>query len=238
MSVLPEALPTVENYEFGALIAPARAVGGDFYNILPIGRSRLAVVIGDVTDKGVPAAIFMAQTHALLQAEAGHGRSPRDTLLRVNKQLLRMNARGMFVTVLYGMLDIRTGEFCYARAGHELPLLCRGRGVVVAAWSRSAAGDPVPSRARPANAVALSRHHLVALHRWRYGYDWTGWGYVWLAKVAANATGCDPSRAPRAAARRYSEPCRFTRARQPSSMTSPWWLSSACRADQRGSSPR
>lgn len=124
MSVLPEVLPAVENYEFGALIVPARAVGGDFYNILPIGKSRIAVVIGDVTDKGVPAAIFMAQTHALLQAEAGHGRSPRDTLLRVNKQLLRMNARGMFVTVLYGMLDIRTGEFCYSRAGHELPLLC------------------------------------------------------------------------------------------------------------------
>ncbi len=84
------------------------------------------MLIGDVTDKGVPAAIFMAQTHALLQSEAAHGRSPRDTLLRVNQQLLRMNARGMFVTVLYGMLDIRTGEFCYSRAGHELPLLCAG----------------------------------------------------------------------------------------------------------------
>ena len=107
-------------------MAPARAVGGDFYNVLPISRNRVAVVIGDVTDKGVPAAIFMAQTHALLQSEASHGRSPRDTLLRVNQQLLRMNARGMFATVLYGVLDTRTGEFCYSRAGHELPLICSG----------------------------------------------------------------------------------------------------------------
>jgi sigma-B regulation protein RsbU (phosphoserine phosphatase) len=124
MSVLPEALPAVEGYDFGALIAPARAVGGDFYNVFPVGRNRIGVLVGDVTDKGVPAAIFMAQTHALLQSEASHGRSPRDTLLRVNHQLLRMNARGMFATVLYGVLDSRSGEFCYSRAGHELPLLC------------------------------------------------------------------------------------------------------------------
>lgn len=146
MSVLPEALPVVENYEFGSLIVPARAVGGDFYNILPIGKSRMAVVIGDVTDKGVPAAIFMAQTHALLQSEAAHGRSPRDTLLRVNQQLLRMNARGMFVTVLYGMLYIQTGEFCYSRAGHELPLVCDGSEVTLPVRG---AGQPLGILPRP-----------------------------------------------------------------------------------------
>jgi sigma-B regulation protein RsbU (phosphoserine phosphatase) len=146
MSVLPESLPVQEGYEFGALIAPARAVGGDFYNLFPIGRNRIAVLIGDVTDKGVPAAIFMAQTHALLQSEASHGRSPRDTLLRANHQLLRMNARGMFATVLYGVLDCRTGEFCYSRAGHELPLLCVGGQVSL---PRRGPGQPLGILSRP-----------------------------------------------------------------------------------------
>jgi serine phosphatase RsbU (regulator of sigma subunit) len=146
MSVLPEALPVVAGYEFGARIAPARAVGGDFYNVFPVGRNRIGVLIGDVTDKGVPAAIFMAQTHALLQSEAAHGRSPRDTLLRVNHQLLRMNARGMFATVLYGVLDPRSGEFCYARAGHELPLLCQEGEVTL---PPRGAGQPLGILPRP-----------------------------------------------------------------------------------------
>lgn len=123
MSLLPRALPRLPGFDFGAQIVPARAVGGDLYDFHRLSQNTLAIVIGDVSDKGVPAAIFMAQTHALLRAEAHPDRSPRETLEQVNHYLLQMNASGLFVTVLYGLLDAATHEFRYARAGHELPLI-------------------------------------------------------------------------------------------------------------------
>ncbi len=123
MSILPRVLPKLHGFTFGAKIVPARAVGGDLYDFIPLSADTLAVVIGDVSDKGVPAAIFMAQTHALIRSEARQNRSPRETLERVNQYLLEMNASGLFVTVLYGILNRHTREFQYARAGHELPLV-------------------------------------------------------------------------------------------------------------------
>ena len=123
MSIVPAELPQAAGYDFGALMEPARMVGGDFFDFFPLRKGKFGVLIGDVTDKGVPAALFMAQTHAYLQAEAGCDISPRDTLLRVNQHLLRKDGNSYLVTVLYGILDQDTGVFEYARAGHELPLL-------------------------------------------------------------------------------------------------------------------
>lgn len=123
MSLLPRGMPALSGFDFGARIVPARAVGGDLYDFIPLNNHALGIVIGDVSDKGVPAAIFMAQCHALLRAEAERSASPRETLDRVNTHLLGMNAAGLFVTVLYGVLDAHTHEFKYARAGHELPLI-------------------------------------------------------------------------------------------------------------------
>lgn len=102
---------------------PARMVGGDFYDILTLKNNKAALVIGDVTDKGIPAAIFMAQTFALVHAAISPGISPRATLLKVNRSLLEMNAGGLFATVLYGVLDLSTMVFSYARAGHEPPVI-------------------------------------------------------------------------------------------------------------------
>jgi sigma-B regulation protein RsbU (phosphoserine phosphatase) len=89
-----------------------------------VDDDRLGLTIGDVTDKGVPAAIFMARTHAFWRAEATRGDSPRAVLERVNSHLLETNEKGLFVTMIYGILNRQTGEFTYARAGHEAPLLC------------------------------------------------------------------------------------------------------------------
>lgn len=130
MSLLPRTLPHLKGYSFGAKIVPARAVGGDLYDFIPLNEDAIAIVIGDVSDKGVPAAIFMAQTHALIRSEARQNRSPRDTLERVNRYLLEMNASGLFVTVLYGILDRQTHEFRYARAGHELPIVRSANGEI------------------------------------------------------------------------------------------------------------
>jgi sigma-B regulation protein RsbU (phosphoserine phosphatase) len=88
-----------------------------------LDEDRVGFVVGDVADKGVPSAIFMAQTHAFLFAEASRGIEPAEVLRRVNRHLTKTNDAHLFVTVLYGILERENGEFTYARAGHELPIL-------------------------------------------------------------------------------------------------------------------
>ena len=122
-SILPRTLPQPHTYDFGARMVPARAVGGDFFDIIQFDRDTYGVVIGDVSDKGVPAAIFMGLTRSLLRAKASRAASPTMVLQRVNQLLLEMNEEGMFVTVLYGVLDCLQNRFTYARAGHEPPLV-------------------------------------------------------------------------------------------------------------------
>jgi serine phosphatase RsbU (regulator of sigma subunit) len=122
-SILPRTLPRPAGFDFGAHMEPARAVGGDFFDIITLDAENFAVVIGDISDKGVPAAIFMALTRSLLRAMASRSVSPRKVLQRVNRLLLEMNEEGMFATVVYGVLNLERKEFAYARAGHEPPLL-------------------------------------------------------------------------------------------------------------------
>jgi sigma-B regulation protein RsbU (phosphoserine phosphatase) len=129
-SILPQTLPQLTGYDFGAMMVPARAVGGDFYDFIPLSQNKVGIVIGDVADKGVPSAIFMAQTHALLYAMATRNASPARVLQRVNQLLLKIGESSLFVTVLYGVLDKRTNTFSYARAGHELPVIVTADGQV------------------------------------------------------------------------------------------------------------
>ncbi len=133
MSILPQTLPQVEGFEFGAQLVPARTVAGDMYDFIPLGRNKVGIVVGDVTDKGVSAAIVMSQTHALLRSEAYRASSPLEALKRVNQHLLDINSSGLPVTVIFGVLDGHTNAFKYARAGHELPLICTGEGEVTPA---------------------------------------------------------------------------------------------------------
>jgi len=129
-SILPQELPHVPGYDFGALMVPAQLVGGDFYDVFLLDRDRVGFVIGDVADKGIPSAIFMARTHALIMAEAIHGTAPAHVLRSVNGHLIRLEQSNQFVTVLLGILDLNTGDFSYARAGHELPLFLAADGTV------------------------------------------------------------------------------------------------------------
>ena len=130
-SMVPRKLPHLPGFDFGARMMPARAVGGDFFDFIPLSESTLGIVIGDVSDKGVPAALFMALTSNLLRAEARRASSVSDALRHVHQQLLEINDAGMFVSLLYGVLNGPKREFRYARAGHELPLLYDARGELV-----------------------------------------------------------------------------------------------------------
>jgi sigma-B regulation protein RsbU (phosphoserine phosphatase) len=121
-SILPDSLPELEGFDIAALTIPARAVGGDYYDFIPINRHRFGLVIGDACDKGIPAALFINLTNSLVHIEAPRNPSPEACLQLVNHHLIEMSHSGMFVTLLYGILDI-SGRFDYCRAGHPHPVV-------------------------------------------------------------------------------------------------------------------
>ena len=141
-SVLPSVFPLLPGYTFAARSEPARSVGGDFYDVIPLGGARLGIVIGDVSDKGMPAALYMAQTHSLLRAEARRQASPRAVLITVHHLLQELGRSGMFVTVFYGIVDGPSRRFTYARAGHNHPLLLRGGEVISLTGEGTVIGFP------------------------------------------------------------------------------------------------
>jgi sigma-B regulation protein RsbU (phosphoserine phosphatase) len=130
LSILPDELPALDEFSFGARILPARQVGGDLYDVFLLKNGQVGILIGDVADKGVPSAIFMARAHALIMAEADIGATAGEVLRLVNRHITRLQKSTQFVTVLYGILDLKTREFNYARAGHEPPLLLYPNGTV------------------------------------------------------------------------------------------------------------
>jgi phosphoserine phosphatase RsbU/P len=130
LSILPDVLPQVAGFDFGARILPARSVGGDFYDVFPLDATHTGVVIGDVADKGIPAALFMARAHALIMAEADASMAPGDVLQFANGHITRLQKNAQFVTALYGTVNSATREFAYARAGHEPPLLLNPDGSI------------------------------------------------------------------------------------------------------------
>lgn len=132
-SILPTTFPPFpERTDFSifARMTPAREVGGDFYDFFFLDDDRLAFLIGDVSGKGVPAAILMAVTRTLLRATAMTGGSAGECLAYVNSVLLRQSESDMFVTIFYGILNTRTGELEFSVGGHNPPLLFSPSGVV------------------------------------------------------------------------------------------------------------
>jgi serine phosphatase RsbU (regulator of sigma subunit) len=123
LSILPHAAPRHAGYDIGALMIAAHMIGGDFYDFIPLGPERLGVVVGDVCDKGIPAALFMTLTYMSMRDEAQRNPDPGDALRAVNRRIIEINASEMFVTLLYGVLDYEKHEFRYARAGHPRPML-------------------------------------------------------------------------------------------------------------------
>ncbi len=120
-TLLPKHVPDLPGYQLAAYYQPAREVGGDFYDFLELDDDHLGLVVGDVTDKGVPAAIVMATTRTMLRASAQRLDSPGEVLKRVNDVIVRDIPPNMFITCLYAILDLTTGLLRYANAGHDLP---------------------------------------------------------------------------------------------------------------------
>lgn len=127
-SMLPcifPAFPEHKEFNVYATMQPAKEVGGDFYDFFLIDDNHLAVVMADVSGKGVPAALFMVIAKTLIKNHTQNFEAPCDVFTNVNKQLCENNQAGMFVTAWMGILEIDSGMFTYVNAGHNPPLLKR-----------------------------------------------------------------------------------------------------------------
>ena len=124
LSLLPDTLPLTEKAEMTGIMRPAKEVGGDFYDYFHLDQHRIAVMVADVSGKGVPAGLFMVMTRTLMRATAvRYVDAPGRVLASVNDFLEQNNSEDLFVTLFYGVLDERTGRFVYANGGHNPPIL-------------------------------------------------------------------------------------------------------------------
>ncbi|MDP3913577.1 MAG: SpoIIE family protein phosphatase [Bacteroidota bacterium] len=146
MSMIPnETFPGQTVFTISGFMHPAKEVGGDLYNYFMIDDDHLAFTIGDVSDKGIPAALFMAMTNTLIKAITLSGLSPAEVLFKANNELCKENEQCMFVTLLLGILNLKTGEVEFANAGHNPFIVMKGNkfseyrkispGMVLAAFS-------------------------------------------------------------------------------------------------------
>jgi sigma-B regulation protein RsbU (phosphoserine phosphatase) len=135
MGMLPKRFPPFPHrheFDLYAAIEPAREVGGDFYDFMFIDGNHLGFAIGDVSGKGVPAALFMSVTKTLFRVMAGRRGRPEAVLAELNTELCRDNDTGTFVTLFYGILHLRTGELDYSSGGHNPPYVLLQNGTVEA----------------------------------------------------------------------------------------------------------
>ncbi len=133
LAILPRLthfFTTHKNFEIFASMEAAKEVGGDFYDFFMVDENRIGFLIGDVSGKGIPAAIFMAVSRTLLRATALNGHPPGECLAYVNNLLCLESVSSMFVTVFYGILDCKTGVLTYANGGHNPPYILNKEGSV------------------------------------------------------------------------------------------------------------
>ncbi|HAS53967.1 MAG: hypothetical protein A2X56_00525 [Nitrospirae bacterium GWC2_57_13] len=164
-SFLPDSPPRAAGYTFSAHYTPAQEVGGDFYDFIPLDRGRTGVVIGDVSGKGVPAALFMAKLGSDLRTLAYTERGPGEAFGKLNDLLAARSRRGMFATALYLEVETETGRLTVTNAGHLPPLVRRGDGTMQKLTQ--AVGAPLgilPGMAFGQEIVTLGKGDSVVLY--------------------------------------------------------------------------
>ena len=125
LKLLPKSDPEIPGYDIAGTSRPAMSVGGDYYDFIPVNDDRIAICLGDISGKGIPAALLMANLQATVRAQSLMGSSPRECVNRSNILLYRSTDTDKFATLFYGMLDIKKNDFCYANAGHNPPVFIK-----------------------------------------------------------------------------------------------------------------
>ena len=164
-SILPTKFPSTAGYEVFADMQAARAVGGDFYDVLQLDEGRIGVAVADVSDKGVPAALFMMSSRTLLKGAAIGCHDPGEVLREVNDLLYANNETMMFVTLFYAVFDPESGTLTYANGGHNAPLLVRADGSSeLLPLTGGVAAGVVPDLHYGSSTVSLSPGDTVVLY--------------------------------------------------------------------------
>jgi phosphoserine phosphatase RsbU/P len=122
LSLLPSEIPAVPGWEFTALWLPARQVAGDYYDFIHSHDGQLGMVVADVSDKGMPAALFMALSRSIVRASMNANLSPAESIQRANRLICQDSTSGMFITLIYALLDPQACQVAYVNAGHNPPL--------------------------------------------------------------------------------------------------------------------
>jgi len=162
---LPKQLPDLSGWQVAAYYRPAREVGGDFYDFIELDEDKLGIVIGDVTDKGVPAAMVMAATRSVLRASAQRLMAPGEVLERVNELLCPDMPEKMFVTCFYAVLERESGRLSFANAGHDVPYLGTPDGEVTELRARGMPLGLMPGMAYEEKEAILGPGDTALLYR-------------------------------------------------------------------------
>jgi sigma-B regulation protein RsbU (phosphoserine phosphatase) len=171
-SLLPAEIPQVSGWDFAVRWQPAREVGGDYYDFIPVIRSRsssskLGLVIADVTDKGMPAALFMAFTRSIIRASMSRADYPVASLIQANELICAESNKGLFVTLFYVQLDLSTGEMTYVNAGHNPAIHCRMNDKEPEVTLLPATGMPLgvePDQTFEQRSLALQSQEFIVMY--------------------------------------------------------------------------
>ena len=201
-SILPTQFPKGNDYQVFANMEPARNVGGDFYDVVNLEDDRIGLAIADVSDKGVPAALFMMSSRTWMKGSAIGNPEPSEVLEEVNSLLHEDNETQMFVTVLYAVYDPETGDFTYASGGHDAPLLVRADGTSeLLPLTGGIALGLIPGLEYNQNSVTLNRGETLILYTDGVTEAMNGegeqFGVERLREVFSNAVPKDSSEATR-----------------------------------------
>ena len=122
-NLLPKVIPKIDGYDLASYILPAKDVGGDYYDFIPLSENELAICIGDVSGKGLPAALLMGNLQATIRGQCIIPSSCKERIIRANKLLFQSTDSSKFATFFYTILDIQKNCLCYCNAGHNYPIL-------------------------------------------------------------------------------------------------------------------
>lgn len=163
VDLLPSKSPDLSCAEIHSESTPSRTIGGDFYDFLPMPDDRLGIVIADASGKGMPAALMIAQTQAIVRNEVSNGNPISSMLKRTNNQIAHSTSSEKYVTLFYGELNTKTGNFRYANAGHNYPILVRSTGEI----EHLKTGGPIigafPSMEYESSSVTMEPDDLLFL---------------------------------------------------------------------------